>query len=75
MTLNTNAILAEERVAYLEHEHDERVEEYRAMKTLLPNVLERAAMRQAVVALADAGKVVESARLSAYLLRLEASGN
>lgn len=61
-------------VENLQREHDRLVLEYMDLEKVLPGGRERWAMRQAVIALADAGQLWASAILSAYLLRLESTG-
>lgn len=74
MTLNTKAILAEERVAYLETEHDMRVEEYRELERLLPHGLELSALRNAVTMLREKGHGHVSDIIAAYVDRLAKAG-
>lgn len=60
-------------VEHLRREHDERAEEYRELAKLLPNGIERVAIKAAITALADSGKPLVAACLSSWLHRLHAA--
>jgi hypothetical protein len=58
-------------IQYLQREHDNRVEEYRKLRAMLPSGMEIAAMRLAVEALRKSGKPLVARILTTYMDRLK----